>query len=149
MRAVVQRVQHAKVTVSNDVTGQIDSGLVVLIGVGSGDTEIDAKYVAEKVANLRIFEDLQSKMNLNVQDVGGSVLAVSQFTLYGDCRKGRRPSFVQAELPEKANALFEHYVKLTRDMGVRVETGIFRAHMEVSLVNDGPVTILVDSKKVF
>lgn len=149
MRAVVQRVDRASVTVDNKVVGQVDKGLMVLFGVAPDDTDKDLNYIVGKVAGLRIFEDDQDKMNLSVQDVGGSILAVSQFTLYGDCRKGKRPSFDGAAKPELANSYYEKFVSALRDKGIKVETGVFRAHMLVELVNNGPVTMLLDSKKQF
>lgn len=149
MRAVVQRVDRASVTVDNKVVGQVDKGLMVLFGVAPDDTDKDLNYIVDKVAGLRIFEDDQDKMNLSVQDVGGSILAVSQFTLYGDCRKGKRPSFDGAAKPELANSYYEKFVAALRDKGIKVETGVFRAHMLVELVNNGPVTMLLDSKKIF
>lgn len=149
MRAVVQRVSSAKVTVDSKVVGQISNGLLVLLGAGENDTHKDVEYVADKIANLRVFEDENEKMNLSVTDVNGSVLAVSQFTLYGDCRKGRRPSFARAMKPDTAKTLFELYVELTQQRGLAVETGVFQANMQVDLVNDGPVTLLIDSSKVF
>ncbi len=149
MRAVVQRVSSASVTVEGAVVGAVDRGFLVLLGVSEGDTEKDARYIADKVAGLRVFEDEQEKMNLSVQDVSGAVLAVSQFTLLGDARHGRRPSFSGAARPETAIPLYEGFVEMLRQAGIRVETGVFQAHMEVALVNDGPVTILLDSKKGF
>jgi D-aminoacyl-tRNA deacylase len=149
MRAVVQRVSRAKVTVNGKVRGEIGLGLLVLLGVGREDTEADATYVAEKIAGLRIFEDDHGKMNRSVVDAGGSVLAVSQFTLYGDVRRGRRPSFDAAAPPEKALPLYEFFVERIRSAGLRCETGRFQETMEVELVNDGPVTILLDSTKTF
>ena len=149
MRAVVQRVSRAKVTVQGEITGEIGRGLLVLIGIGSADTESGADYLADKIAGLRIFEDAQGKMNLSLADVGGSVLAVSQFTLYGDVRHGRRPSFDAAAPPEKARALYEYFVERIRATGLRCETGRFQEMMQVELVNDGPVTILLDSSKAF
>ncbi len=149
MRAVVQRVSSASVTVDDEITGQIGCGLLVLLGIGEGDTEMDVIYLAGKVAGLRVFEDEAGKMNLTLADVSGAVLAVSQFTLFGDCRKGRRPSFVAAARPEKANPLYEAFVAELQGQGIAVETGRFQAHMEVSLVNDGPVTLLLDSQKLF
>ena len=149
MRAVVQRVDRASVTVDNKVVGQVDKGLMVLFGVAPDDTDKDLNYIVDKVAGLRIFEDDQDKMNLSVQDVGGSILAVSQFTLYGDCRKGKRPSFDGAAKPDLANSYYEKFVAALRDKGIKVETGVFRAHMLVELVNNGPVTMLLDSKKIF
>ena len=149
MRCVVQRVSHARVTVAGEVTGEIEKGYMVLVGAGEDDTEADVNYCADKISSLRVFEDDQDKMNLSVQDVGGNVLMVSQFTLLGDARHGRRPSFSHAARPEMAEPLFELLCKKVADKGIHVETGRFRTHMEVSLVNDGPVTILLDSKKGF
>ena len=149
MRAVVQRVSEAYVTVDGKETGRIETGLVALIGVEAGDTEKDAQYMAGKIVKLRIFEDENEKMNLSVQNVGGRVLAVSQFTLLGDARGQNRPGFTQAEAPERANELYEACCGEMRRLGVQVENGVFRTHMMVHLVNDGPVTILLDSKKAF
>lgn len=149
MRAVIQRCNFGKVISEGTETGSIGKGLTVLLGVKKGDTEIDAKYIADKLLHLRIFEDENDKLNLSVQDVGGSLLIVSQFTLYGDCRHGRRPSFTQAEAPEAADVLYEKVVALCREAGMTVETGKFRTHMQVALENDGPVTILLDSEKQF
>lgn len=149
MRAVVQRVSEAAVTVANREVGAISKGVLVLLGIGKGDTEADAKYLAEKIVKLRIFEDEADKMNLSLLDVGGQLLAVSQFTLYGDVRKGRRPGFDQAAPPDQAEALYEVFINCCRDLGVTVGTGQFQTHMMVSLVNDGPVTILLDSHKQF
>ena len=149
MRAVVQRTSRASVTVDATLTGEIATGLLVLLGVGQEDDESDANYLAEKIAGLRIFEDQQSKMNLSVADVGGAVLAVSQFTLYGDVRRGKRPSFDAAAPPERAKQLYEYFVKRVRSLGLRCETGVFQAMMDVELVNSGPVTILIDSRKQF
>ena len=149
MRAVVQRVSRARVTVNGNTTGEIGLGLLVLLGVGQTDTEADASYLAEKISGLRIFEDDQGKMNRCLQEVGGSVLAVSQFTLYGDVRRGRRPSFDAAAAPEKARQLYEAFVEHIRGFGLPCETGRFQEMMEVELVNDGPVTILLDSAKSF
>lgn len=149
MRAVVQRVKEARVEVENETVGAIDGGLLVFLGVTHEDTEKDAKYLAEKIAGLRIFEDADDKMNLSVQDVGGSVLSVSQFTLFGDCRRGRRPSFTEAAGAEQSKALYEAFNEALRGQGLVVETGQFQAHMEVSLINDGPVTMLLDSTKQF
>jgi D-tyrosyl-tRNA(Tyr) deacylase len=149
MRAVVQRVSAASVTVEGRKVGTIGPGLLVLLGVARGDTEKDGEYLAEKLAGLRIFEDEEEKMNRSVAQIGGSILLVSQFTLYGDVRHGRRPSFTQAAPPEEANRLYEDLAQKLRDKGLTVETGQFQAHMEVSLVNNGPVTILLDSGKSF
>ena len=149
MRAVVQRVSRAQVAVNGEISGQIGQGLLVLLGVGRDDTEADAIYLAEKIAGLRVFEDDQEKMNLSVKDVGGSVLAVSQFTLYGDVRRGKRPSFDAAAPPEKARQLYEFFVEQIRAAGLRCETGRFQEMMTVELVNEGPVTILLDSGKAF
>ena len=149
MRCVVQRVSRASVTVEGKTTGKVEKGYMVLVGVEQGDGEADMRYCAEKVAGLRVFEDGEGKMNLSVKDVGGAVLAVSQFTLLGDARHGRRPSFSNAARPEEANALYEDFCQALRAAGIRVETGVFQTHMEVSLVNDGPVTILLDSRKGF
>jgi D-aminoacyl-tRNA deacylase len=149
MRAVVQRVSRARVTVGEWTSGEIGHGLLVLLGVGRGDTEADAIYLAEKIAGLRVFEDAEAKMNRSVQDVGGSVLAVSQFTLYGDVRRGKRPSFDGAAPPEEARRLYEFFVERVRALGLRCETGRFQEMMQVELENEGPVTILVDSEKGF
>lgn len=149
MRAVVQRVQRAQVAVCGEITGSIAKGLLILLGVAEGDSESDADYLASKIAGLRIFEDGGGKMNLSVADVGGAVLAVSQFTLYGDVRKGKRPSFDGAAKPDAARRLYEYFVEQVRSAGLRCETGRFQEDMQVELVNDGPVTILVDSKKGF
>jgi len=149
MRAVVQRVTRASVTVEQEITGEIGQGLLVLLGVAEDDAESDADYLADKIAGLRIFEDEAGKMNLSVVDSGGAVLAVSQFTLYGDVRRGRRPSFDAAARPERARELYEYFVGRIRAAGLRCETGRFQAMMEVELVNSGPVTILLDSKRTF
>jgi D-aminoacyl-tRNA deacylase len=149
MRAVIQRVSHAKVTVDGEITGQISRGLLVLLGVSTTDTESDADYLADKITGLRIFEDSDGKMNLSVADIGGAILAVSQFTLYGDARKGRRPSFDSAARPEQAKKLYEYFVEKIRAAGLKCETGRFQAEMQVELTNDGPVTILLDSSKHF
>lgn len=149
MRCVIQRVSQASVTSEGVETGRIGKGFMVLIGVCAEDTEKDVKYMADKVPNLRVFEDENGKMNLSLKDVGGAMLAVSQFTLYGDARGGRRPSFIAAARPEAANALYEQLVEAWRNQGIQVETGRFQTDMQVSLVNDGPVTILMDSTKLF
>jgi D-tyrosyl-tRNA(Tyr) deacylase len=149
MRAVVQRVSRAKVTVEGRITGEIGAGLMVLLGVGREDSPAVAVSLAEKVANLRIFEDEQGKMNRSLLDVKGAALVVSQFTLYGDARGQRRPSFISAAPPEQAAALYEEFNKALRALGITVETGIFQAMMSVELVNEGPVTILLDSDKTF
>lgn len=149
MRAVIQRVEKASVSVEGEIKGQIGAGFLVLIGVEEGDGDADFRYIAEKVPNLRVFEDEQGKMNRSLLDVGGEVLAVSQFTLLGDARGGRRPSFITAARPETADPMYERLVADWRVRGIRVETGVFGAHMKVSLVNDGPVTILLDSRRRF
>ena len=149
MRAVVQRVSRARVTVQGQVVGEIGVGLLVLLGVGHNDSKDDAGYLAEKVAGLRIFEDAEGKMNRSVGEVGGAVLAVSQFTLYGDARRGRRPSFDAAARPDQARALYVNFVETIRAAGLRCETGQFQEMMQVELVNEGPVTILLDSGKNF
>ena len=149
MRAVVQRVNRAKVTVNERISGEIGLGLLVLLGVGREDTETDATYLAEKIVGLRIFEDSDGKMNRSVHDVGGAVLAVSQFTLYGDVRRGKRPSFDTAAPPDRARQLYEFFVQRIRAAGLRCETGRFQEMMQVELVNEGPVTILLDSGKAF
>lgn len=149
MRAVVQRVSRARVTVGDEVTGEIGRGLLVLVGVSADDTEADADYLAEKVAGLRIFEDHAGKMNRSLDEAGGAVLAVSQFTLLGDVRRGKRPSFDAAARPEHAMPLYERFVQGIRSAGLRCETGHFQEKMQVELVNDGPVTILLDSRKLF
>jgi D-tyrosyl-tRNA(Tyr) deacylase len=146
MRAVLQRVARARVVVGEEVTGAIGPGLLVLLGVAPDDTEEGARWLADKVVGLRVFNDADGKMNLSVADVGGAVLVVSQFTLYGDCRKGRRPSFVEAAPPELAVPLYEAFVAAVRAQGIPTETGRFGAMMQVELVNDGPVTLIVDSK---
>jgi len=146
MRAVVQRVTQASVTVGDETAGEIGPGLLVLLGAGEGDTEAEAHWLAHKTANLRIFSDAEGKMNLSVQTIGGSVLVVSQFTLYGDIRRGFRPSFVKAAPPDVAEALVNVFVEALRAANVPVATGIFRAHMQVSLVNDGPVTIILEKE---
>jgi D-tyrosyl-tRNA(Tyr) deacylase len=149
MRAVVQRVNRASVTVDGAIVGEIGKGLLVFLGVATGDDEAAADYLAGKVAGLRIFDDENGNMNLPLADVGGAVLVVSQFTLYGDMRRGKRPSFDRAARPEEAKRLYEYFVARIRAAGLKCETGIFQAMMDVELVNDGPVTILIDSEKVF
>lgn len=145
MRALVQRVSQASVTVEGEIVGQIGGGLLVLLGVGKQDSEREIAWMAEKLVGLRVFEDDAEKMNLSLLDVGGAMLVVSQFTLYGDCKKGKRPSFVDAAPPEEANELYEKFVLLVKGKGVEVATGKFRAHMDVALVNDGPVTLWLES----
>ncbi len=147
MRAVIQRVTRARVAVEGRVVGEIGAGFLVLLGVSRTDNPDSAAYLAEKIANLRIFSDEAGKMNLSLLDIGGSALVVSQFTLYGDTRGGRRPSYIQAAPPEDASRLYEEFVRAIRALGVPVETGVFQTHMQVELVNDGPVTILIDSEK--
>lgn len=149
MRAVVQRVTEGDVTVENQVTGSIGNGFVVLLGVEDTDTEKDAEYLADKIVGLRVFEDAEDKMNLSLQDVGGEMLVISQFTLLADARKGRRPNFVKAARPEMAKKLYEHFVEKVKAQGVNVGEGVFQAHMLVRIHNDGPVTILLDSNKLF
>ena len=149
MRAVVQRVTEAAVRVNGETVGSIGRGFLVLVGVETGDTEVDRRYIAEKVPHLRVFEDENGKMNRSLMDVGGEILAVSQFTLLGDARGGRRPSFITAARPETANPMYEALARNWREQGIRVEMGVFGADMKVSLVNDGPVTILLDSRKLF
>ena len=149
MRAVVQRVASSRVTVDERVTGEVKKGLLVLLGVTHDDTSKDVDYMVDQVTNLRIFEDENDKMNLSLKDIGGEVMAVSQFTLYGDARKGRRPSFSDAARPDVANPLYEEFVEKLRAQGITVGTGVFGAHMMVELTNDGPVTILLESKKAF
>jgi D-tyrosyl-tRNA(Tyr) deacylase len=149
MRAVIQRVSRARVTVAGEVTGEIARGLLVLLGVAESDTEAAADYLADKIAGLRIFEDAAGKMNLSVAEVGGAVLAVSQFTLFGDVRRGKRPSFDAAARPETARRLYDYFVERVRAAGLRCATGRFQEMMDVELLNDGPVTILLDSDKLF
>ena len=149
MRAVVQRVTDADVSVDNKITGAIGKGYMVLLGVEEGDSEADAEYIAEKIAGLRVFEDNEGKMNLSLMDIGGAVLSVSQFTLLADARKGRRPSFVRAARPEEANRLYIYFNEKVREKGIRVAEGVFQAEMLVRINNDGPVTILLDSRKLF
>lgn len=149
MRAVVQRVKYASVKVENEITGKIDKGLLVFLGVCDEDTQEDIEYLGEKITGLRIFEDENGKMNLSVSDIQGEILVVSQFTLYGDCRKGKRPSFIQAGNPNYANEMYEKFMAYIKTKGFDVKRGIFGADMKVELLNDGPVTILLDSKKLF
>jgi len=149
MRAVIQRVSRARVSIAGEVAGEIGRGLLVLLGVAKADTEAAADYLAEKAAGLRVFEDAEGKMNLDVAQAGGAVLVVSQFTLYGDVRRGKRPSFDAAARPEEARRLYEYFVARLRAAGLRVATGRFQEMMDVELVNDGPVTILLDSEKTF
>src|SRR6266700_5960147 len=149
MRAVVQRVSRAQVIVGDEIVGKIGAGLLVLVGVAKPDTQADAEYLAAKTIGLRVFEDLDGKMNLSITETQGAVLAVSQFTLHGDVRKGKRPSFDEAAPPQLANELYEYFVGKIREAAVTCETGRFQAMMQVDLVNDGPVTILLDSKRAF
>ena len=149
MRAVVQRVKSSDVAVDGTITGSIGLGLTVLLGVEEADNSADASYMAEKITGLRIFEDEEGKMNRSVLDVGGEILAISQFTLFGDCRKGKRPSFIRAARPEQADALYREFINECKKTGIQVEEGVFRAEMLVNIVNDGPVTIMIDSKKEF
>lgn len=146
MKVVIQRCKHAQVTVDNEIVGEIGAGLMVLVGVTHGDEEKDAKYLADKVAGLRIFEDEDGKMNFSVQDVGGAILSVSQFTLYGDTRKGKRPNFMAAAKPDEAKTLYESFNRELSAKGLQVETGVFGAMMDVALTNWGPVTLIIDSK---
>ena len=149
MRLVIQRVLESSVAVDGKIVGQIGKGFMVLCGVEDGDTQADLRYCIDKTANLRIFEDDAGKMNRSILDIGGEILAVSQFTLHGDARHGRRPSFSTAARPELAVPMYEGYCQGLRDLGIRVETGIFQADMKVSLINDGPVTLLLDSRRIF
>ncbi len=149
MRAVVQRVSRASVKVDGQIVGQIEAGLLVLLGVGQDDAEPDADYLVDKITGLRVFEDAEGKMNRSVIEEGGAILAVSQFTLFGDVRRGKRPSFDAAARPEQAKRLYEYFVERVRAAGVRCETGTFQAMMKVELANEGPVTIMVDSRKIF
>lgn len=149
MRIILQRVAHAKVSVSGESVGKIEKGLLLFLGVCDEDTDADLVYLAEKVAGLRIFEDENGKMNLSVADIGGEILVVSQFTLFGDCRKGKRPSFSSAGKPEFANEMYEKFIKYLKDISFKVECGVFGADMKVELLNDGPVTLMLDSKKLF
>ncbi len=149
MRAVVQRVSKADVTVEGQITGAIEKGFLVLLGVEEEDEKADVDYLVDKITGLRIFEDNEGKMNLSLMDVNGQLLVVSQFTLLGDCKKGKRPSFIKAARPEKAKELYQIFVEGCKAQGVKVEEGVFQAEMSVSLCNEGPVTILIDSKKLF
>ena len=149
MRAVVQRVKRAKVEVEGRIVGEIGPGVLIFLGIGEGDSEKDCEYLSNKINHLRIFADNERLMNLSLEEVGGSALVVSQFTLWGDCRKGRRPSFTRAAPPEKAKELYEYFIKILRTNGLEVATGNFQEMMDVHLVNDGPVTLLLDSSKVF
>lgn len=145
MRIVIQRAEKAKVSVDGEVVGQIGKGFMVLVGVGPEDTKQNADFLVNKMCNLRVFEDEQGKMNLSIKDVGGQILAISQFTLYADCKKGNRPSFTGAAKPEQANELYEYFMEEIRKQGIKVEHGIFGAHMKVDFINDGPVTILLEN----
>ena len=149
MRCVVQRVSRASVKVNEEIVGKIKAGFLVLFGAGIGDEQKDLDWMVDKIIGLRVFEDVEGKMNLSIKDVDGEILFVSQFTLYGDCRKGKRPSFSKAAPPEEAKALFDQAVDKVKEHGIHVETGIFQAEMQVELINDGPVTLLLDSKKEF
>lgn len=148
MRAVVQRVTKGNVEIDGNIVGSIDKGLVVLLGVSEKDTQEDVNYMAEKVLNLRVFDDEEGKMNYSLLDIKGELLVVSQFTLYGDCRKGRRPNYMAAAKPDKADELYNEFVKLCRAQDVKTETGVFQADMKVNIINDGPVTLIVDSEKI-
>ena len=148
MRAVVQRVLRSSVEVEGSMVGSIEKGLMVLLGVSEKDTEEDAAYMADKILNLRVFDDEEGKMNYSLLDVKGELLLVSQFTLYGDCRKGRRPNYMAAAKPDKADALYQQLVQLCRAQNVKTETGVFQADMKVDILNDGPVTLIIDSEKV-
>lgn len=149
MRVVLQRVKYASVKVDNETVGSIGKGLLVLLGVCDDDTDADITYMADKISGLRIFEDEDEKMNLSVEDIGGEILVVSQFTLYGDCRKGKRPSFTSAGKPDYANMMYEKFIAYLDEKGFNTQHGIFGADMKVELLNDGPVTLLLDSKKMF
>ncbi|MFA5906828.1 MAG: D-aminoacyl-tRNA deacylase [Desulfobacula sp.] len=147
MKAVVQRVKHSHVTVADKIVSRIGHGLMVLLGVSEGDTKKDADFLVEKIINLRIFEDDNGKLNISLMDVKGELLVVSQFTLLGDCRKGRRPSYIKAAAPEKANSLYEYFIRRAQEFGVETKSGVFQAMMEVSLINQGPVTLILDTKE--
>jgi D-tyrosyl-tRNA(Tyr) deacylase len=147
MRAVIQRVKSAEVRVDNRVTGSIEKGLLILLGVGKGDSESDISFLTSKIPELRIFEDDSGKFNLSLREIGGEMLVVSQFTLYADCRRGRRPSFTEAEEPAAAKDLYERFISRLREQGITIKTGEFQAKMEVHLINDGPVTLLLDSRQ--
>ncbi|MBS4534231.1 D-tyrosyl-tRNA(Tyr) deacylase [Clostridium sp. D2Q-14] len=149
MRVVIQRVNNAKVDIDNKTSGEISKGLLVLLGIGKEDNEDDIKYLTDKILNLRIFQDENEKMNLSLLDIKGELLVVSQFTLYGDCRKGRRPNFMKSAKPDVANVLYEKFISVCEEYEIKVESGEFGADMKVNLINDGPVTILLDSKKEF
>jgi D-aminoacyl-tRNA deacylase len=149
LRAVVQRVTSSSVEVEGEIVGKINRGLLVLLGIGEEDSQKDLDYISDKVAGLRIFEDANDKMNLSVKDIRGEILVISQFTLYGDARKGKRPSFSSSAKPDIAEKLYKEFIQRVKDFGIHTQEGIFGAHMKVSLVNDGPVTILLDSKKTF
>lgn len=149
MRAVVQRVKSAKVVVGESVTGSIGKGLLIFLGIGVNDSEEQCDYMVDKIANLRVFSDQKGLLNQSLMDTGFEALVVSQFTLYGDCRKGRRPSFTKAAKPDRARELYEYFIKRLKEKGLNVQSGIFQAMMEVYLINDGPVTLLLDSEKVF
>ena len=149
MRSIVQRVSYAKVSVNGEIKGEIGKGVLVLLGVCDEDTNEDLVYLADKISGLRIFEDENEKMNLSVEAIKGEILVVSQFTLFGDCRKGKRPSFSSAGKPEFANEMYEKFIKYLKDKGIKTECGVFGADMKVELLNDGPVTLMLDSKKLF
>ena len=149
MRAVVQRVKRSSVKVDDEIVGSIENGINVLIGICAEDTLDDIKYIVDKVVNLRIFQDDNDKMNLSLKDIDGEILAISQFTLYGDCRRGRRPNFMNALGGNEAKVLYDKFIHMLKDTGIKVETGVFGEHMDVEIQNDGPVTILLDSKKTF
>lgn len=149
MRAVVQRVASAKVEVEGEITGKISKGLLIFLGIGEDDDDNDLAYLFDKIVGLRIFEDHNNKMNLSIQDIGGEILVISQFTLYGDVRRGKRPSFSKSAHPDIAKEVYKEFIEKAKDIGIHTEEGVFGAHMDISLVNDGPVTILIDSKKEF